>query len=183
MTIVEVTEGDGQVSATVADETVIATVTVDGDSTAVEVPDSGAEVSVEGDSPLVEVDVPVATEAVAVVTTEVVEVVVPTPETVALPVADPPEVIEVVVEGPQGAPSTVPGPRGDPGPAGPGANYTHNQNIASSVWTIQHFLGFNPSVTAIDSAGTNIEGDLEYPDTDTVVLTLSAATGGTAYLS
>jgi hypothetical protein len=75
------------------------------------------------------------------------------------------------------------GPKGDTGSAGPGSTYyNHAQTAASTTWTINHNLGRIPSITVIDTAGSEIEGDYAYPSVNTVVLTFSAATGGTAYL-
>lgn len=78
-----------------------------------------------------------------------------------------------------------PGPEGPPGPPGQDANasYVHNQNTAASVWEINHGLGFHPAVTVQDSAGTTVEGELEYLDANNVQITFSAAFGGVAYLS
>lgn len=64
-----------------------------------------------------------------------------------------------------------------------GANYTHTQSVASTTWTITHNLGKNPSVTVIDSGGSYIITDISYTNTNTLVLTFSAALGGTAYLN
>lgn len=64
-----------------------------------------------------------------------------------------------------------------------GANYTHSQSTASTTWTITHNLGKNPSVTVIDSGGSYIITDISYTNTNTLVLTFSAALSGTAYLN
>lgn len=81
-----------------------------------------------------------------------------------------------------------PGDPGQPGPPGPiggviSIAYTYYQNSAASVWTIHHSLGFQPNVTIVDSAGTNVEGDVGYPDNNTVIVTFTSAFGGVAYLS
>lgn len=83
------------------------------------------------------------------------------------------------------------GPTGPMGPAGPaggtgsgGTGYMHVQSTPLAVWVIGHALGFVPGgVVALDSAGTNVEGDVSYPDADTVRIAFSAAFSGTAYLS
>lgn len=62
-------------------------------------------------------------------------------------------------------------------------NYYHSQNSASSVWTIRHGLGKRPSVTVIDSAGTQVYGEVEYIDSDTVKITFKAAFSGYASLN
>jgi hypothetical protein len=82
------------------------------------------------------------------------------------------------------------GLQGPPGPASPLDRfaYTHNQTSPSSTWVIDHNLGWNPNVTVIDSAGTTVEGDIEYVSNNRVTLTFTAkgspvAFSGTAYLS
>lgn len=65
----------------------------------------------------------------------------------------------------------------------PDKHYTHNQNTASDVWIINHGLGKNPSVTVVDSAGTEVVGDIEHIDTNTVKIIFSAAFSGKAYFN
>lgn len=62
-------------------------------------------------------------------------------------------------------------------------NYTHYQTIASDTWEITHNLGKNPSVTVIDSAGSEVEGDIEYDSVNMLTMTFSGAFSGTAYLN
>lgn len=62
-------------------------------------------------------------------------------------------------------------------------NYTHLQPQAADVWVVNHGLGKFPSVTVIDSAGSEIEGDYVYSNANTVVLNFSAAFSGVAYLN
>lgn len=84
--------------------------------------------------------------------------------------------------GPVGPPGpVVPGPPGPPGPAG--GNYVHTQSTASAVWVIPHNLGFVPNIRIEDSAGGDVEGEVEVVDTNTLQVTFTAAFGGTAYLS
>lgn len=61
--------------------------------------------------------------------------------------------------------------------------HEHIQEVAASVWTIEHELGFVPNITVVDSAGTVVEGSYDYPDSSTVVLTFNGAFSGRAYLS
>lgn len=61
--------------------------------------------------------------------------------------------------------------------------YIHDQQVPSTVWTINHNLNFNPNVSIVDSAGTVVEGDCQYINSGTIVITLSAAMAGKAYLS
>lgn len=82
----------------------------------------------------------------------------------------------------------APGPAGPQGPAGPpgpsaDASYVHQQGVAASVWEIAHGLGWYPNVTVVDSAGTVVEGEIDYASGNAVVLTFSAAFSGRAYLS
>lgn len=93
------------------------------------------------------------------------------------------QVIYAGKPGPEGPEGPV-GPTGPQGPAGTGsASYVHTQNSAASVWTIVHNLDFQPNVTVVDSAGSEVEGDIEYVSGSTVQVTFSAAFGGVAYLS
>lgn len=84
------------------------------------------------------------------------------------------------VQGPEGPP----GPQGPQGPSGAAAgSYTHYQNIPSAIWTVVHNLGFYPAVTVVDSAGSMVEGDVQYNDLNTVTLSFSGAFGGIASFS
>lgn len=56
-------------------------------------------------------------------------------------------------------------------------------STASTSWVLQHDLGYNPNVTVIASSGDVIEGDIEYIDENTLVLTFFAAIAGRAILS
>jgi hypothetical protein len=85
-------------------------------------------------------------------------------------------------EGPQGDPGPE-GPEGDPGPPGPIAGtYVHTQSVPSALWLINHGLPYTPNVTVVDSAGSQVEGDVTYVG-GTVSVGFSAAFGGVAYLS
>lgn len=85
--------------------------------------------------------------------------------------------------GPEG-PAGPAGATGPQGPAGTGSgSYVHSQNTASAVWTITHNLGFVPNIRIEDSAGSDVEGDVDVIDTNTLQVTFTAAFGGVAYLS
>lgn len=86
--------------------------------------------------------------------------------------------------GPAGA-SGPAGPQGPQGPAGSGGDlsYTHVQATASATWLVTHNLGKIPSVTVIDSAGSEVEGDVAYTSANSLTLNFSAAFSGTAYLN
>lgn len=53
----------------------------------------------------------------------------------------------------------------------------------ADMWEIQHDLGYNPNATCIDTAGTVIEGEISYPNENTIVLRFIGAVSGKAYLS
>lgn len=79
-------------------------------------------------------------------------------------------------------------PRGEQGPQGiPGETqtiaYTHNQTAVSSTWVINHGLTFQPGVQIVDSAGTTIEGVVNYNSSSQLTVQFSVALSGTAYLS
>lgn len=62
--------------------------------------------------------------------------------------------------------------------------YVHTQDVPSASWTITHNLGFFPSVTIVDSGGTNVGGvDVLYINENSVRVDFGAAFGGKAYLS
>lgn len=58
-----------------------------------------------------------------------------------------------------------------------------NIGNAASEWQIQHNFGYYPNATCIDTAGTVIEGEISYPDENTIVLRFIGAVSGKAYLS
>lgn len=106
--------------------------------------------------------------------------------------------------GPAGNPG-IPGPQGLPGEDGElpldetghipltllppnlvdllhrtGFDYT--QSVPASVWTIVHGLGGYPTVMVFDAIGL-VGAEVQYPDSDTVVVRHSTPTSGTAHLS
>jgi hypothetical protein len=58
-----------------------------------------------------------------------------------------------------------------------------NQNTASSIWTVEHNLEKFPSVTAIDSSGGLIIGEINYQNNNSLTINFSAPLTGTAYLN
>lgn len=84
--------------------------------------------------------------------------------------------------GPEGQASTVPGPEGPPGSGGD-KTYVHVQLVPSDVWTITHSLGKYPSVSVIDSANSQVFGEVNYIDTSTVEVTFSSGFAGKASLN
>lgn len=66
--------------------------------------------------------------------------------------------------------------------------YVHDQAAPASQWTITHNLGKYPSVNVVDSAGTAIEGEVQYTSINQLVVSFYAggalaATAGFAYLN
>lgn len=61
--------------------------------------------------------------------------------------------------------------------------YTHDQIAASVTWNITHNLGFYPSVTVIDSAGSVVFGDITHVNVNNLILSFSAAFSGKAYIT
>jgi hypothetical protein len=62
-------------------------------------------------------------------------------------------------------------------------HYTHNQVVASTQWNINHNLNKRPSVTVVDSAGTNVTGAVSYPDANNVRIDFVGAMSGQAFLN
>ena len=60
-------------------------------------------------------------------------------------------------------------------------NYRHVQSAPASVWTVFHGLGKRVSVTAVDSSGRAVVGDVAYVSDNQVTITFSAAFSGEAY--
>lgn len=63
------------------------------------------------------------------------------------------------------------------------STYSHNQIVPSSVWTIKHNLAKYPSVTITDSAGSVVEGDINYVTDNEIQVSFTAAFAGTVYLN
>jgi hypothetical protein len=79
------------------------------------------------------------------------------------------EVVEVIHPGPQG-------------PAG-GVAYVHTQSTPSTTWTINHNLGFRPTVELLDAGSQEIDGEVAHPSVNQTVVTLKPATAGLARLT
>jgi hypothetical protein len=61
--------------------------------------------------------------------------------------------------------------------------YVHDQIMASATWTIDHPLKKFPSVNIVDSAGSLVEGDVEYISDSRVIVSFIAEFSGKAYLN
>jgi len=64
-----------------------------------------------------------------------------------------------------------------------GGSYRFTQSTALADWTIPHTLGYRPAVVIENTAGEVIEGDVTYPDVDTVAVHFSVPLAGYANLS
>lgn len=62
-------------------------------------------------------------------------------------------------------------------------NFTYIQSTSAAVWTITHNLGKRPSASVIDSAGSNVVGEVDYTSNNELTITFSSAFKGTAYLN
>lgn len=86
------------------------------------------------------------------------------------------DLLEVAQQGPQG-------PQGPAGPPGGDLSHAHEQAVAAATWTVNHGLGKFPSVTVVDSAGEECEGEVQHTSASQCVLTFSAAFSGRAFLN
>jgi hypothetical protein len=88
-------------------------------------------------------------------------------------------------EGPEGpyGPAGPPGPVGPTGPPGTLTTFIFTQASASALWDITHNLDCYPSVTVVDSGGTEIIPDVIYISNDEVKLSFANPTSGKAYLN
>lgn len=61
--------------------------------------------------------------------------------------------------------------------------YKHIQSVASDTWVIAHNLGKYPSVTVVDSSGSECEGHTTYNGPNQLTISFSAPFSGIAYLN
>lgn len=66
---------------------------------------------------------------------------------------------------------------------GTDAFYEHDQQVASNTWSVAHNLGKYPSVNVVTSVGVEVIGDIEYTDTNNLVITFTSAFSGKAYMN
>lgn len=62
-------------------------------------------------------------------------------------------------------------------------SFIFTQGTPSAVWEIEHPLSFRPSVTIVDSAGTEILTEITHISPTLVLSTSAGAFSGSAYLS
>ena len=63
------------------------------------------------------------------------------------------------------------------------STYVHKQTFSSTVWVINHNLGFRPSVELLDSGNQEIEGSVSHPSVNQTLILLNPATSGLARLT
>lgn len=91
------------------------------------------------------------------------------------------------IQGEQGIVGPV-GPQGEIGPVGPegpagtsSGFYRHNQAVPATQWTVDHDLNYPPAITVVDSAGTQVFGDITYLDDFHIQIDFANAVAGYAY--
>lgn len=87
----------------------------------------------------------------------------------------------IVVEAPISSVVTIV-EQGPQGPAGSGA-YIHTQSSSSTTWTINHNMGFRPSVELLDSGSQEIDGEISHPTINQTIVRLNPASTGIARLT
>ena len=71
---------------------------------------------------------------------------------------------------------------GGGGGGGGAMAYVYQQSAPATTWTINHNLGYRPSVELLDSGSQEIDGAVSHPTVNQTVVTLSPATAGLARL-
>jgi hypothetical protein len=61
--------------------------------------------------------------------------------------------------------------------------YVHNQTTPNVEWTITHTMNKFPSVTIVDSAGSIVEGAVDYINLNSCKITFCGAFSGKAYFN
>ena len=63
------------------------------------------------------------------------------------------------------------------------SHFVYTQSTPESVWEVTHSLNKKPSVTVVDSAGTQVLGDVQHIDNDNLTITFVNQFSGKAYLN
>lgn len=63
---------------------------------------------------------------------------------------------------------------------GSDAHYIHTQNVPASTWIVAHALGKRPTITVVDSAGDECDGDVHHDSTMQATIEFSAPFSGVA---
>lgn len=88
--------------------------------------------------------------------------------------------VSVINAGPQGPT----GPQGVPGSAdGEVFRYVHTQGVAATSWVVNHNLGGYPSITLLDYLGEEFYANVNYPNANQAIVTLTVPDIGTANCS
>jgi hypothetical protein len=66
---------------------------------------------------------------------------------------------------------------------GSDANFVYTQSTPASTWVVVHNLDKFPSVSVVDSAKTEVVGDVVYDSLTQVTITFSASFSGFAYFN
>lgn len=62
-------------------------------------------------------------------------------------------------------------------------NFVYTQAIASAFWSVTHSAGKFPSVTIVDSGGTEIDAQVDHIDANNLTITFASSTTGKAYIN
>jgi hypothetical protein len=63
------------------------------------------------------------------------------------------------------------------------STYEYTQNQPSAEWVVNHGLNRKPSVTVVDSAGTEVFGEVVHVDNNNVIIRFSAGFSGEAFFN
>jgi hypothetical protein len=72
------------------------------------------------------------------------------------------------------------GIQGAPGEDGTDVSYVHTQSSALSIWTVNHNLGFKPSVEILSTGGAEIEGEVVHVSNNQLMIYFVMAVAGEA---
>ena len=61
--------------------------------------------------------------------------------------------------------------------------YVHDQQVASTTWTVNHNLGKFASINIVDTVGDEVIGEVTYSTTNQIVINFSAPISGKAYIN
>lgn len=62
-------------------------------------------------------------------------------------------------------------------------NFVFDQQTASATWVVAHNMGKFPSVSIVDTANDQVEGEVRYNSNNQLTITFTAAVAGKAYLN
>lgn len=63
------------------------------------------------------------------------------------------------------------------------ASYRHIQAIPATSWTVDHMLGFRPSIQMFDASGNEIDGAVQHATENRLIVSFIRPVAGEAYLS